>query len=40
MLNSKETINVSVNAKKVNLPNGGTVNVSHIGNCDIMDGKS
>jgi len=40
MLNSKETINVSVNAKKVHLPNGGTVNVSHIGNCDIMDGKS
>ncbi|KAH0705544.1 hypothetical protein KY289_010620 [Solanum tuberosum] len=40
MLNSKETINVSVNAKKVHLPNRGTINVSQIGNCDVMDGRS
>lgn len=45
MISQKEMLNtdkdtVSVSDKRVHLPNGKIVDVSHIGNCGIMDGRT
>jgi len=44
MISHKEMLNfkkpVTAYHKQVYLPNGGTVEVSHIGSCDLMDGRS
>lgn len=45
MISNKELLSAEiepsvVRSRKVHLPNGKTVDVSHVGHCDIMDGNS
>ena len=44
MISHKEMLNfrkpVTAYNKQVYLPNGGIVKVSHIGSCELMDGRS